>query len=143
MLGDVAAPEPAPVEMPAPSRFEILNEMHSKVKDYDAALLILAKKIEQERRAASIIIVADLEPIHRALAEDLLKAFLALHEANLRYADFTDHVNQDRISWGSIDSMSPWFIGHPRSRDSQLSQYLNDACELGYLPRVKLPAEFQ
>lgn len=138
-----ASPAPQARTEAAPSTLDVMFRMQSELADFEAALLILGKRLEEERRAASSVILANIEPRHRALADTLLKAMLTLHDANLRYGEFVNGVNENRISWGDTTTIAPWFIGEPTSRDSNLSQYLHEACANGYLPRAKLPAEFE
>ncbi|MDF0581261.1 hypothetical protein [Bradyrhizobium yuanmingense] len=133
-----------PVERaPAPNIEKDLRAIASDIKDREAALEVLARDIDMERRAASFIIMQQLEPKYREIISQICESLLQLHEANRRYNAFADHVNFNGINWSGFGGMPPWFLGHPNDTDSNLARYLREAVEAGFMKSADLPPEFR
>ncbi|RTE92447.1 hypothetical protein [Bradyrhizobium sp. LVM 105] len=113
------------------------------IKDREAALLVLDREIDVERRAASAIVMKRLEPAYREIVAQICKSLLELHEANRRYNEFADHVNGNNVDWSGISGMAPWFLGHPNNPDSNLARYLREAVEGSFMKAADFPPEFR
>lgn len=113
-----------------------------EIKDREAALLVLDREIDVERRAASAIIMKQLDPAYRAIVAKIGKIFIQLHEANREYAEFADHLNMNNISWSGVGAMPLWFIGSPTDPDSNIARYLREAVDGGFLRSSDMPSEF-
>lgn len=120
-----------------------LQTIDRDVKDREAALVVIDREIELERRAASSVIMQQLEPQYRELISTICKALLGLHDANRRYNDLADHINNNGISWSGIEGMPPWFLGHPNNPDGNLARYLREAVASGFLKASEFPEEFR
>lgn len=133
-----------PVEL-APQRDidKDLQEIDRDIKDRVAALEVLARDIDTERRAASVVIMQQLGPKYREIISEICEALLQLHHLNRRYEAFADHVNYNGIAWSGVSGLPLQFLGHPDDTDSNLARYLREAVEAGFMKSVDLPPEFR
>lgn len=120
-----------------------IQDIGRDIKDREAALAVLNREIEIERRAASSIVMRSLEPQYRDLVSKICKSLLELHEANLRYNEFADHMNFRGISWSGVPGMPLWFLGHPNDPGGNLASYLREAVESGFMKASDFPSEFR
>lgn len=128
---------------PGPDIEKDIRAIDRDIKDREAALAVLDREIDRERRVASAIIMQRLEPQYRELISHICKSLLQLHDANRRYNAFADHINNGGIDWSGINGMPPWFLGHPNNPDGNMARYLREAVEGGFMKLSEFPAEFR
>lgn len=131
------------VDAPAQARSNSVAAYQATVAerlDVEAALEVLDQKIQQERIAASKIVVTAVKPHHDDLARRLASSMLAAAEAAAEYQQLLDDLGAEEVFHASLDVLPVSRLGDPRRYDSRWRDYLSEAVRAGYLAADAVPA---
>lgn len=107
-----------------------LAEIIGRLRDLEAAIEIVGRRIGEARTKASLIVSEAAKPEYGRRVAAICRALEAVAAARAEYAELVDQFERNDISWLRLMPFQPSFLGDPR--DGHLAQYIQEAKTAGY-----------
>jgi hypothetical protein len=107
------------------------------------ALDLLRLPLVNARMSASAIVQQHVAPAHSQLVANICEKLIELHKAHAAYFIFADCLNSEGVAWSALHPMQAHFLGDPKSPQSAIGRYLNEAAKHGFVPAATIPAKLR
>ncbi|MCC8972158.1 hypothetical protein [Bradyrhizobium brasilense] len=135
-VAELVGDQVSAVAVPTPER---LMELRQHVRALKDAVSVLDQRIGEERTRASIIICDQIRPEHHRRAREMCLRLLKLHEAMLSYAELTEALNAEDVSWSHMGPAQLLALGGPRDSQSRMAIWLREMVQAGHLDATEIP----
>jgi hypothetical protein len=116
-----------------------LKKLTIEINDIAAAIKILEQRISRERQRASGLVCNTVRDSYAGVVREQCVQLVGLLEAMTAYANLTDDLNENDISWTALIPMPLGWIGSPRDGQGRAAHFLREACEHGFFETDKIP----